>query len=88
MAANGDKDDVTAAEYVRTYRTYVFPGGKLAQRLDLEKDATAKASAHVIPPLTNAADVREIHVRHFAEHYGYRGRDARVYYLNAWEFVM
>ena len=88
LAANYHPQDVTNAEFTRTYRSKVFPGGKLAQRLDVEKNKSARSGRYILRSLVGETDSREIHVKFFEDAYGYRGRDSRVYYLSPWEFLM
>ena len=88
LAANHDPHDVSSAEHVRTYMNKEYIGNKLAQRLEAEKNSGERKGKHLVAPLVDTSDVREIHVRHFDDQYGFRGRDHRVYYLNPWEFLM
>jgi hypothetical protein len=88
LAANYHPQDVTNSEYVRTYMSQIFPGGRLSLRLQAEKSRDQRAGRYVLPSLTKEVDAREIFSKMFDDLYGFRGNDARVYYLNPWEFVM
>ena len=81
LAANWHEQDVTNAEFIRTYMDVSFPGWQLRERLRLEcsKDAEAK-SKKVLPSLVGT-DCEKF-FKHFPDLYGYRGNNVRVYYLS------
>ena len=87
LASNYHPNDVTNAEFLRTYRNVVFPSWHLRQRLLLEcsADSTAKCKK-VVPSVLPTTS--EKYVKMFADLYGYRGDDCRVYRLSPWEFLM
>ena len=88
LATNHHPQDVTNAEFIRTYMNIAFYGGKLSQRLETEKNTLCRTRRYILPCLTGVTDKQEVHIRFFDDFYGYRGRDIRVYYLNPWEFSM
>ena len=65
LAANHDPHDVTSAEHIPTYMNKEYIGNKLAQRLEAEKNSGERRGKHLVAPLVDASNVREIHVRHF-----------------------
>ena len=94
LAAFYHPQDVTNAEFMRTFMSQDFPGGQLIQRLD---DETKRLEAHTVRKVVrapNAAKLQagsELLLRHFPDHYGYRGGlpDAfEVYYLSPWQFLI
>ncbi len=95
LAVYQHEQDVTNAEFMRTYMSAEFPGGQLVARLDAEMKRTKEQSVRkVVPAATKGHDqgkAADVVLRYFPDLYGYRGRlpeAAPVYYLNAWEFLM
>ena len=89
LAANWHEQDVTNAEFIRTYRSVEFPGGQLLRRLELEdKGATDSVRLKAVPVRMGAVGHEPLYVRFFEEIYGYRGQDEKTYHLNPWEFLM
>ena len=94
LAAYFHEQDVTNAEFVRTYMSATFPGGQLVKRLDDEMNRVAQRTAVKLLPVRVTAETKgeaDLVLRHFPDLYGYRGYlpdYEAVYYLNAWEFIM
>ena len=94
LAAFSHEQDVTNAEFIRTYMSATFPGGQLVKRLDDETSRVVERTAvKLLPVIAKSEKTGEddLVLRHFPDLYGYRGYlpDYKaVYYLNAWEFVM
>ena len=67
--------DVTNAEFQRTWRSVAFPGAQLVQRLELEMSKTKSTSVtKILPPSkTTEEDADEVIIRHFPDLYGFRG---------------
>jgi hypothetical protein len=89
LAANHSATDVTAAEFIRTFRTHPFLGNMLLRRLRREEKASTEreTSCHrVRVPLVGVRGKDAVKVN-FDDAYGYRGRDPRVYHLSPWEFT-
>ena len=88
LATFWDEQDVTNAEFQRTFMSCTFPGGQLVRRLEDEMQRANNTVTKVIPS-SDAKD--DVVMKHFPDLYGYRGRlpeQEDVYYLNAWEFLM
>jgi len=93
LAANIHPHDVTAAEFIRTYRSKSFPGGRLIQREEQEREKASTTIARsalrmVQPKKLCERNAKDVYLRSFEDFYGYRGTDPRVYYLCPWEFTM
>ena len=89
LAANVHVHDVTAAEFIRTYQSQSFPGGRLVRLHDAEKARTAeRVVLRRVPVRKGALGGSVISQANFEDFYGYRGKDARVHYLSPWEFLM
>ena len=89
LASNWHPQDVTSAEFVRTYMSEAFPGGQLARRLEQECSCDEQRSVQKMLPvikLTEESGPRML--RHFEDLYGYRGNNQYVYFLSPWEFHM
>eukprot|EP00959_Pyramimonas_sp_CCMP1952_P166382 3477507-Pyramimonas_sp.AAC.1 len=71
------EQDVTNAEFHRTFMSVTFPGGQLVQRLEDEvQGRTARESRKVLPKNKKISDeehVARTMVKHFADLYGFRG---------------
>ena len=85
--------DVTNAEFQRTWRSVAFPGSQLLAKLEHEMSKTTTASVTKVLPRskTAAAADDDVVIRHFPDLYGYRGPRGThkdVFYLNPWEFLM
>jgi len=91
LAANHDENDVSKAEFIRTFYTAPFYGGQLLQRLrkllhpDAEGEQPTKAVYRVRVALPGCRRADTVNVN-FDDSYGYRGDDPRVYFLNPWEW--
>ena len=53
----------------------------------MKGDATRRRKG-ILPVRSEPVDKEVIRTYHLEELYGYRGQDARVYYLSPWEFLM
>ena len=85
--------DVTNAEFQRTWRSVAFPGAQLLAKLEYEMSTVKSATVtKVLPrPSASEAESEDVIIKHYPDLYGYRGpRDSHkdVFYLNAWEFLM
>ena len=93
LAAFWNDQDVTNAEFMRTFQSAVFPGAQLLQRLEDEMQRTSSRPIRKVlpaPPETGKAKEEEVVLKHFPDLYGYRGclpHYKDVFYLNAWEFL-
>ena len=68
--------DVTNAEFQRTWRSVAFPGAQLVQRLEHEMSTAATSSVTKIlptPKTTTEEATDEVIIRHFPDLYGFRG---------------
>ena len=89
LAVNYHEQDVTNAEFLRTYRSDDFPGRQLVKRLEDEKSSKQSwTRSKVVPVRKGTCDNKPISLMHFEDIYGFRGPDPRVYFLNPWEFFM
>ena len=89
LSVNAHEQDVTNAEFVRTFRSQDFPGGQLVKRHEHERgDKMERSLSKVVPVRKRAVGQAPIYVENFEDIYGFRGNDPRVYYLNPWEFLM
>ena len=89
LAANYKEKDVCFAEFIRTFETQAFYGGSLLQRSrrELETVASEHTTCHrVRVPMPGSRQKDQADVN-FDDSYGFRGNDARVYFLNPWEFT-
>jgi hypothetical protein len=82
--------DPTNAEFVRTYMSTDFPGQNLLVRLEkVEKEVRAADEIRkVVPTNAKAGAGPHSELKHFPDHYGFRGPDPLVRSLNPWEFLM
>lgn len=100
LNANLDDKDALAAEFVRTYRNVVFPGGAFIYRQEVEHKSRLQLaqpglddseSKHRIstrlPPCRRLSPKNPKLPMPLVDIYGYRGRDPRVHYLSPYEFV-
>ena len=86
LCANWNGQDVTKAEFLRTFMSITFPGNLLVRRLEAEKRRIEERHIRcVLPP---PAEDDDVYVKMFDDCYGFRGTDPRVYYLSPWEFLM
>ena len=94
-AANHDDNDVTKAEFLRTFDQSAFHGGELLRRH--EQMASAADSSSATRDEDDAVPIRvpaphpdrgpkAKHQVAFCDDYGYRGQSNLVYYLSPWEF--
>ena len=88
-----DDKDVLATEFMRTYRSVVFPGGAFVYRLEMElasrtRGAPEQKRMRSAPiPVSKRVNPKSPKVqRPDVDIYGYRGADPRIYYLSPWEF--
>ena len=67
--------DVTNAEFQRTWRSVAFPGAQLLARLELEMSKTQSSTVTKVLPPSKATecDNDDVIIRHFPDLYGYRG---------------
>ena len=91
LAVYGSEQDVTNAEFIRTFRSETFPGGLLVTRLEEEMRNSSSSIRKIIPPSkAKQASADELFLKHFPDLYGFRATPSTnrsVYYLNPWEFV-
>ena len=89
LAGNHHRQDVTASEFIRTFRTQSFLGGALLRRLKFESEAQLQERKQVskVPVRRSSTRQRSSFSVPFEEVYGFRGRDASLYYLSPWEFT-
>lgn len=92
LAAFWHAEDVTNAEFIRTYRSATFPGGQLVQRLEDELVRKPQRMQRKGLPTrryeTKDPTTENVVLQHFPDLYGYRGEHPAVFYLNPWEFAM
>ena len=89
LSVNAHEQDVTNAEFLRTFRSQEFPGGQLVKRLEHERGEEIERSVNKAVPARKASlGQAPIFVQSFEDTYGFRGKDPRVYYLSPWEFLM
>ena len=94
LPAFSHEQDVTNAEFIRTYQSANFPGGQLVKRLDDEMNRIAERTAVKLLPVHVKSEKigdDDLVLKHFPDLYGFRGYlpdYAPVYYLNPWEFIM
>ena len=83
------RQDVTAAEFIRTFRTQSFVGCALLRRSKFEAEAQLQERRQVSKVSVRRSSTREQSSFSvpFEEVYGFRGRDASLYYLSPWEFT-
>ena len=83
LAAKLHHQDVTNAEFIRTYMSAVFPGETYVKALNQEKSGQeTRQFSKVLPVRKNDVGTERILVQPHAELYGYRGADPRVFYLS------
>ena len=83
LAVNAHEQDVTNAEFIRTYMSQAFFGGQLLRRLEaVETAAESTTALRRIPIRKGNVEDAAILMRLFAESYGLRGRDMKVHFLN------
>ena len=94
LATFGHAQDMTNAEFMRTFRSVTFPGGQLVRCLE---DAMHRRTAGIVLKLLPSQamqermDDEEVLLKYLPDLYGFRGflpGYEDVYYLNAWEFLM
>ena len=71
LATFWDDQDVTNAEFQRTFMSCNFPGGQLVRRLEDEMERASNTVTKVIPSFKEKDDIVMIH---FPDLYGYRGK--------------
>ena len=66
--------DVTNAEFQRTWMSQAFPGSQLLQKLEDEKKNASGTVRKILPPIqSKKAATDEVIIKHFPDLYGYRG---------------
>ena len=89
LAANYHEQDITTAEFLRTYMSVDFPGGALLRRLENEVGARDDIEYRRFLPAPQASSTDDdVWLRHFEEFYGFRGTHPSVFLLSPWEFLM
>ena len=96
LATYWHDQDMTSADYLRTYMNVSFPGGQLVRRLDDEMRRTSERVVLKVMPVVSKGtgkddDDDDVVVKHFTDLYGYRGslvHNEPVFYLNPWGFLM
>ena len=75
LATYWHPQDVTNAEFQRTWRSTVFPGAQLLAKLELEMSRVGTSSVRKVLPLpsTTKTGTDDIIVKHYPDLYGYRG---------------
>ena len=86
LCAYWDDQDVTNAEFVRTYMSKDFPGQSFVRRLEAEHEQVEVRSVPKILP-TQKIEESGNNVRHYDDLYGFRGTNPKVYYVSPWEFI-
>ena len=78
LATFWDPQDVTNAEFQRTFMSVAFPGAQLLARLEHEMGKSESASVTKMLPRPSGRDAAtdEVIIRHFPDLYGYRGSRA------------
>ena len=84
LASNSHKQDPTNAEFFRTYRSEIFPGYRLVERLKTEKKGHETRETRKRVPLDETSGP----IKNFEDLYGYRGTHPDVHLLSPWEFLM
>ena len=89
LAGNMHRQDVTAAEFIRTFMTQSFVGCALLRRSKSEAEAQLQERRQVskVPVRRSSIRQQSSFSVPFEEVYGFRGRDASLYYLSPWEFT-
>ena len=91
LATNYHEPDVTAAEFIRTFRSVSFHGGRLLQKEEAAKKKQTCACLKVIPPRSKEGSHEEVWLQVFTDLYGFRGHNPKnpgVFLLSPWEFLM
>ena len=92
LATNVHDQDVTAAEFVRTFMSAEFNGRALLAKHESEKKKESLVTTKVLPALKeDIGEDTEVWLRHFPDLYGHRGKNdknAGVHLLSPWEFLM
>lgn len=67
--------DVTNAEFQRTWRSVAFPGAQLLAKLEHEMSKSNSATVRKVLPRPSASDSasEDVIIKHFPDLYGYRG---------------
>ena len=93
LAAFHDEQDVTNAEYIRTYMSVNFPGGQLIRKSEHEMTRPSTRSVLKLlaaPRQQGKESEADVILKYFPELYGFRGNLPAykdVYYLSPWEFL-
>jgi len=85
LSAYHNEEDITDAEFVRTYMSISFPGGTLLRRLEAELSGKDSTSYKRLPERDSTQP--EKCFQHFDDLYGYRGNHWAVFLLSPWEFL-
>ncbi|CAE8629629.1 unnamed protein product, partial [Polarella glacialis] len=89
LAANMNENDVMDAEFIRTFRTQDFYGQRLLARLQLEQRRRDDQRQNAWLPVRRVQKPGDnVLFYPYAEAYGFRPQDNRVWYLSPWEFSM
>ena len=93
LATYWHPQDVTSAEFIRTYMNETFAGGILLQRLEAERRRDEdRVLTKVLPTMDSDVPSEELYLKCFDDIYGFRAQNEgfgkHVFYLNPWEFVM
>ena len=87
LSAQWHEQDVTNAEFLRTFQSVSFQGRQLVRRLEAEEDGRPlRDFGKVLPTPDGKGDASPVFLKSFDDLCGYRGTNREVYYLNAWEF--
>ena len=85
LCMNVHDQDVTNAEFIRTFRCINFPGYLFLQRLEMEMHSSKLSykQLRVIPAPKNGNVQKEIVLRNIDDFYGYRPgpSEPRLFYL-------
>ena len=91
LATNYNEQDVTAAEFIRTYQSIAFTGKRLLEKEEAAKKNQTSTCMKVVPPLSKGDSDKEVWLQVFTDLYGFRGHNPKnpgVFLLSPWEFLM
>ena len=93
LAAFAHDQDVTNAEFVRTFQSVNFPGAQFVKKLEHEMGRTRTQSVQkllAVPTNKPSGWEEDVVLKYIPELYGFRGHlpiYKDVYYLSPWEFL-
>ena len=87
LAGKQHRQDVTAAEFIRTFRSRSFLGCALLSRFKFEAEGQLQERRQVstVPVRRSSTRQQSSFSVPLEEVYGFRGREPALYYLSPWE---